>query len=199
VSDWLALGNDHTPERLRELIERTPDYAPPEQSPPSPDEIEAQIERLAQFSIVEYERERRDLAAKLGMRPTILDMVVKAKRRERGLDGCDGKKGRALSYPEIEPWPEAVDGAALLDEIAAAAERFMILPEHGATVIALWPLHTHCLDNFSVTPRLQISAPDSECGKSTLLYVLNPFVYRPQNAVQSREDTIRCIGRLRRS
>jgi putative DNA primase/helicase len=183
VSDWLALGHDHTPERLRELIERAPDYAPPEQSPPSPDEIEAQIERLAQFSIVEYERERRDLAAKLGMRPTILDVVVKAKRRERGLDGCDGKKGRALSYPEIEPWPEAVDGAALLDEIAAAAERFMILPEHGATVIALWPLHTHCLDNFSVTPRLQISAPDSECGKSTLLYVLNPFVYRPQNAV----------------
>jgi hypothetical protein len=70
VSDWLALGNDHTPERLRELIESTPDYAPPEQSPPSPDEIEAQIERLAQFSIVEYERERRDLAANHGLRPS---------------------------------------------------------------------------------------------------------------------------------
>jgi Protein of unknown function (DUF3631) len=185
VSDWLAVGGDHTPERLRELIERAPDYAPPEPPPPPPppDDVEAEIERLAQLSIVEYERERRDLAAKLGMRPPVLDMLVKAKRREVGLDGGDGKKGRALSYPEIEPWPEAVDGAALLDEIAAAAQCFMILPEHGATITAVWPVHTHCLDNFIVTPRLQISAPDSECGKSTLLYVLNAFVFRPQNAV----------------
>ena len=88
----LQLGDEHTPERLRELIERAPDYAPPEPPPPSPDEIEAQIERLAQFSIVEYERERRDLAAKLGMRPTILDMVVKAKRRERGQTGVTARK-----------------------------------------------------------------------------------------------------------
>ncbi len=183
VSDWLQVGGAHTPERLRELIERAPDYAPPEPPASTPPDAEAEIERLAQLSIVEYERERKDIAAKLGLRPTVLDMLVKAKRRELGLDGRDGKKGRALSYPEIEPWPEAVDGAALLDEIAAAAERFMILPEHGATITAVWPVHTHCLDNFIVTPRLQISAPDSECGKSTLLYVLNAFVFRPQNAV----------------
>jgi Protein of unknown function (DUF3631) len=184
VSDWLALGNNHTPERLRELIETVPDYAPAEAPPPSPDDVEAEIERLARLSIVEYERERRELAAKLGMRPAVLDMVVKAKRRELGLDGGDsGKKGRALSYPEIEPWPEPVDGAKLLDEIAAAVERFMILPEHGPTITALWPVHTHCLDSFIVTPRLQISAPDSECGKSTLLYVLNAVAFRPQNAV----------------
>jgi hypothetical protein len=181
VSDWLAVGGDRTPERLRELIERAPDYAPPE-LPPPPD-VEAEIERLAQLSIVEYERERKKLAAKLGMRPTVLDILAKVKRREAGLDGGDGKKGRALSYPEIEPWHEAVDGAALLDDIAAAAERFMILPEHGSTITAVWTAHTHCLDNFIVTPRLQISAPDSECGKSTLLYVLNAFVFRPQNAV----------------
>jgi putative DNA primase/helicase len=59
----------------------------------------------------------------------------------------------------------------------------MILPEHGSTIVALWTMHTHCLDIFNVTPRLQISAPDSECGKSTLLYVLYTFVFRPQNAV----------------
>jgi hypothetical protein len=183
VSDWLQVGGAHTPERLRELIEGAPDYAPPEPPASPPPDVEAEIERLAQLSIVEYERERKDIAAKLGLRPTVLDMLVKAKSREPGQHGGDGKKGRALSYPEIEPWPEAVDGAALLDEIAAAAERFMILPEHGATITAVWPVHTHCLDNFIVTPRLQISAPDSECGKTTLLYVLNPFVFRPQNAV----------------
>jgi hypothetical protein len=53
----------------------------------------------------------------------------------------------------------------------------MILPEHGATITAVWPVHTHCLDNFIVTPRLQISAPDSECGKSTLPMSLTPSFF----------------------
>jgi hypothetical protein len=93
VSDWLQVGGAHTPERLRELIEEAPDYTPPEPPASPPPDVEAEIERLAQLSIVEYERERKDIAAKLGLRPTVLDMLVKAKSREPGQHGGDGKKG----------------------------------------------------------------------------------------------------------
>ena len=42
VSDWLAVGGDHTAERLRELIANAPDYVPePEQSKPEPEPREA--------------------------------------------------------------------------------------------------------------------------------------------------------------
>jgi putative DNA primase/helicase len=179
VSNWLAIGGEHTPERLRELIAGAPEITEPEK--PEPPDEDAEIERLAKLSAFEYERNRAAAAKALGIRAGMLDKLVTFKRAELGL-GDDNKQGRPLTYPEIEPWPKPVDGAALLDEIAAAIERFMILPPHGATIAALWPVHTHCLDIFMVTPRLQVSAPDSECGKTTLLYVLNSFVYRPQNA-----------------
>jgi hypothetical protein len=41
VSDWIAVGGEHTPERLRELMDGAPDYAKPEPEPnpePMPDQ-----------------------------------------------------------------------------------------------------------------------------------------------------------------
>jgi hypothetical protein len=58
----------------------------------------------------------------------------------------------------------------------------MIMPKYGAEIGALWAAHTYLLDILTVTPRLQIRAVDSECGKTTLLYVIGALAYRPQNA-----------------
>lgn len=38
----------------------------------------------------------------------------------------------------------------------------MIMPPHGADTSALWTVHTYLLDIFTITPRLQIRAPDQE-------------------------------------
>ena len=186
VSDWLAASGEHTPEKLKALIAAAPDFVgagDPAPGPAPPDD-DVEIERLAKLSMFEYERERKVAAEKFDVRASILDKLVAAKRSELGLDiKEDGKQGRPMRYDEPEPWPEPVEGAQLLDDLAAAARRFLVLPEHGDTIAALWPVHSYLLDIASVSPRLQISAPDSECGKSTFLDVMHAVVRRAQNAV----------------
>src|SRR5262249_52148445 len=76
----------------------------------STDNIDAEIKRLAQLSTVQYERERIAAADKLNIRAGILEKLVKAERPQAE----DTKQGRAISFPEPEPWPEAVDGVLLL-------------------------------------------------------------------------------------
>ena len=48
---------------------------------------------------------------------------------------------RVLKLPKVEPWPEAVDGRVLLDELKAALERFVVLPKWAAETLALWVVH----------------------------------------------------------
>ena len=140
-----------------------------------------EIERLARLGPLEYERARKDAGKRLGIsRLALLDELVKAKRAELGLDGAgDAKQGRAISLPEPEPWPEPVDGPTLLDDIAAALKRYVIMAEHARHVTALWSVHTYLLDCFLISPRLAIRSPMKRCGKTTLLDVLGWLVWRP--------------------
>jgi hypothetical protein len=65
--------------------------------------------RLSKLSRTEYELVRVKEAKELGndFRVTTLDKEVEA-LGPKGADG--GMQGRAMSFPEVEPWPEAVDG-----------------------------------------------------------------------------------------
>ena len=45
--------------------------------------------------------------------------------------------------------------------------------------VALWIVHTHCLEATDYTPRLLIRSPTKRCGKSTLLRVIAKLVRRP--------------------
>jgi putative DNA primase/helicase len=199
LSDWVAAGG--TREQLDALIEAAPDSVDKgddSKGDPEPIHDDAELERLARLSVFEYERGRAAAAEKLQLRASILDKLVIAKRAELGLNPeDDGKQGHPLRYDEPEPWPEPVDGAALLDDIAAAVCRFMILPKLGDIIAALWVVHTYLLDLQLVSPRLQISAPDSECGKSTLLDVIHALVRRPQWAVNlTPAVTFRLVDRF---
>jgi Protein of unknown function (DUF3631) len=136
---------------------------------------DAEIGRLARLSTVQYERERKNAAEQLGIRAAILDRLVQAKRP----DDDEGKQGRAISFPEPEPWHEPVDGAALLDSIAEAIRRFVVLSDHCRDTAALWALHSCLVDCFLVSPRLAIRSPAKQCGKTTLLDVLACLVLRP--------------------
>ena len=71
---------------------------------------------------------------------------MKAKRAELGFDGADdAMQGRAISFPEPEPWPEPVEGPALLDEIASR-KRYVVMAEQARDSPALWVVHTYLLD-----------------------------------------------------
>ena len=81
-------------------------------------------------------------------------------------------QGGALRFPEIEPWAEAVGGAALLDGIGEAFSRYVALPPHGADTLALWVVFAHSLDAFQVAPRLALTSPVKQCGKTRTLTIL---------------------------
>jgi putative DNA primase/helicase len=186
VSDWLAAG--HTGEELAVLIEQAPDYAPPpgakEQAPPAggsgnDTDDAAELEKLARFAPLDYERARKDAGKRLGIsRLALLDALVKAKRAELGLDEGDGKAGHAIEFPTPDPWLQPVDGAALLDALSSAIGSYVIMERRFCDTAALWIVHSYMLDHFQVTPRLAIRLPVKRCGKSTLLDVFRCLVLK---------------------
>jgi hypothetical protein len=88
-------------------------------------------------------------------------------------------QGSSVSFPKIEPWPEPVDGAEMLNQISHDFSRYIALPDGAAAVLALWCAHTHIFKAFICSPRLNISSPDKRCGKTTLRDVVALFVSRP--------------------
>ena len=124
---------------------------------------DAEIKRLAALSQVQYEQERKSAAEKLNVRASILDKLVEAEKRSG--DTGDGKPGRKVEFPAPEPWPEKVDGAELLDELATAIRRYIVMPDHSHDVCALWTVHTYLLDHFLISPRLAIRSPAPGAGR----------------------------------
>ena len=70
------------------------------------------------------------------------------------------------------PWDTPVDTAELLTTLRNTFVRYVILPDHAATAMALWTLHAWALDAAYVSPFLIFSSPEMRYGKSTALRVL---------------------------
>jgi putative DNA primase/helicase len=99
----------------------------------------ASIARLAALSPLEYDRVRKAEADRLEVRVTTLDKEV---AKARGED-FDAGSGRRIEFVDPEPWEEAVDGTQLLDDLSRCFSRFLILPQHAGTVLALWTMFTY--------------------------------------------------------
>lgn len=110
-------------------------------------------------------------------------------------------QGGAVLLPDVEPWPDPVDGAAVLHAIAKRHRSYVAMPDEFADVCALWEAHAHVFDSFQCSPRLNISSPEKGCGKTTLRDVVALFVPRPLHTenltmavlfrlVQSQQPTI---------
>ena len=81
-------------------------------------------------------------------------------------------------FPTIVPWDEPVEGARLLDELRDFVRQYLVLPDHAAEVIALFVAHTYLLDAAEFTPYILVTSPVRECGKTTLLELLEHLVHR---------------------
>ena len=98
---------------------------------------------------------------------------------DRGVD--DGNlQGLPVEWPEIEPWPVAVDGAALLAELARLFRHYVSLPDGGVEAAALWALYTWAFEAFGVCPNLMVTAPERESGKTRVTELLSWMVRRPK-------------------
>ena len=80
---------------------------------------------------------------------------------------------------EVEPWPEAVSGELLLNDLRGVLERYVILPERASEALALWIVHTYAAELRDVSVYVGIESPVKRCGKTTLLTVLSELVSRP--------------------
>ena len=144
----------------------------PETKKETPEET---VARLATLPPLVYDRVRQMEADLLGVRTSTLDKEVAAARG----NGTDKESGQAVIFEEFEPWPVPVDGAALLDELAATFKRFVVLPPHADKTLSLWCLLTYLTNSVDVLPILNITSPEKRCGKSTLLTTVNCLVNRP--------------------
>ena len=77
-----------------------------------------------------------------------------------------------------DPWTEYVNGQVLLDEMRKCFARYLVLPEHGASTLALWALHTYSFDLGNTSAYLALLSPEKRCGKTTALSAVSAFAHR---------------------
>jgi putative DNA primase/helicase len=138
--------------------------------------IEAEIERLALLTPIEYEIERPAVAQCLSMRASVLDSLVRAKRP----NGHDDGQGRAVQIADLKPWHDPIDGGTLAAALVSAIKKYVVLRDDQADTIAFWILHTWLVNEFHISPRLAITSPTKGCGKTTVLRLLNIITRRPK-------------------
>ena len=181
VTDWLRAGG--TVEELAKLCdaaetgrEKANDKA---DSDPAAIDSAAVIAHLATLTALEYDRVREAEAKALGIRVKTLDKLVSKARGKNQVADTDSEDD---PFDPIHPWPEFVEGADLLDQLATLFTRHLILPPGAADAMALWVLHAHAHDTAAISPILAITSPTPECGKTSALTLLGALVPRPLTA-----------------
>jgi len=83
-----------------------------------------------------------------------------------------------VTLSDPDPWPQPVDGAALLDELLHWLQSYLFLPRGAAEANALWAIATWCVDIVHFAPILAVLSATKRCGKSYLLDLLRYIVRR---------------------
>jgi putative DNA primase/helicase len=192
AADFLGAGGTAT--ELRSLVEATPEFGVKPSAPqparfkaggvaseylgvdePSHDNDDGVFTSLAKLRPTEYDRAREKEAKRLGIRVATLDAEVAQRRPASSTSG----QGRTVELPDLEPWPESVNGAQVLNEVAATFARYVALPPGAADALTLWAAHAHAFEVFLHSPRLNLCSPEKGCGKTLVLDVLAALVPRP--------------------
>jgi putative DNA primase/helicase len=139
--------------------------------------LRSEVERLSKLDHAGYLVERKQIAGRYKIPAAELDKLVNAAHPP-----TPGAQREWLAPPAPPPWPELVEGAALLDDVCDFIRRFVILDEHALNAITLWIAFAHCFAVAETSPRLRITSPEKRCGKSCLLEVLNVLSPRPLSA-----------------
>jgi putative DNA primase/helicase len=129
---------------------------------------------LAALKPIDYDRARKEKSKLLGVRPAVLDNMVKAEREANIQDDSP--------FTDIEPWHEAIDPAQLLDDITSTIQRFIVLDKHQAQTAALWVGACWFVDVISFAPFALINAPERACGKTQLLTLMGNLAPRSLQA-----------------
>src|SRR5207247_1181153 len=77
-----------------------------------------------------------------------------------------------------QPWPEPVEGAVLLDEIVCTLKRYLALSKGAAEGVALWVMYAWTHEAAEISPILNVSSPEKQCGKTTMFEILAAILPR---------------------
>lgn len=152
------------------------------ESPPA--DVEAVLRKLAE-AVAGADPLRRELVvaaaktclknAKVSSGSKLVDAACGGARA----DEAEASAGATLALADPEPARDAADGAVLLDAIAEALTRYVVLADGAADAIALWVLHTYLLAAAWCSPLLVLTSAAKRCGKALVLELLSWLVRRP--------------------
>ena len=163
----------------REALKRADDFPAnfierAEADPGVPIDYAAAFAKMRRESPADWARVK-PLLKKMGVEIGLLERVMGA----NDTNG-DGKQGRPVEFEDPEPWPEAVDGAALLSDIASFIQRYVSIDPARADTVALWIAVTWIHDRLEISPFLNVTSATPRCGKTILVNeVISALVRRP--------------------
>jgi putative DNA primase/helicase len=124
------------------------------------------IDGLAQLSVLAYQKRRVQEAKTLGIPVGALDKLV------RQAQARAANRSAELPHWHVEPWPDPVDGDALLDSLRRVFRHYIVLPQGADIALALWVLHAWTYDAGDISPFLVLVSPTKRCGKTSVLIIL---------------------------
>jgi hypothetical protein len=191
IVDWARVGA--TREQLDALIEKAPVWVPlapiskeePKKRKASKAEDEL-LDALARMPRgIEFGRERKRLKKDLDVSFSDIDAEIEARRVEA--------ETMALleGHWYVEPWPEPVDGDALIRDIIRKLQKHVVMSYDHALAIALWIMLAWVHDEVATySPILDITSAEPESGKSTILGLVSYLLHRCVSSVEISEAAI---------
>ena len=132
------------------------------------------IARMAGLSKLDFARQSKAAADKLGISVSQLRGVVNEyiKAQNSGFEA-------ESPFEVVEAWEEPVSGAQVLNEVLAQLQAHVIADAETLHTAALWVALTWFMDAATIAPIALITAPEKNCGKSTLLVAMSKMAKSP--------------------
>jgi hypothetical protein len=144
-------------------------------APPSTESDKDCVRRVAALTGLERERELTREAKARGIRVTALRKAVEDEHRAQ----LAGHTALDCLFPPTCPWPEAINLAGVLDEIADRVRAHVVMAKLDGATTALWLAASWVPGAAEYAPVLLIVSPEKRCGKTTLLSLLRRLARHP--------------------
>lgn len=96
-----------------------------------------------------------------------------------------GSAATNLPFPEVAPYSEPVDPAALLEEVRNVILRFIVMEPEQADAAALWIAQTYLTADLEVSALALIDAAERACAKTLLQTLIASMSFRPLAAANA--------------
>jgi Protein of unknown function (DUF3631) len=107
-------------------------------------------------------------------------------------DGAQDGTGSEMTFEEVLPWPDPVDGRELLDDMAAALRRHAHCSDADIALGVLWVVHAERRwhGNVGTLPRCAVTAGKEDSGKTHYAMACGSMMDRAEHTTSPRPANI---------